>query len=75
MKAVEVKAFPHYKLFLSFDEGVSGTIDFNSLVQKGIFKVLKDETSFSKVYLTGYSIAWSEELEIDILSLYAELAN
>ena len=75
MKAVELKALPHYKLFLSFDDGVCGTIDLSSMVEKGIFQGLKDEASFNKVYLTGYSIAWSGELEIDLLSVYAELAK
>ncbi len=75
MKVIEVKSLPGYKLFLSFDDGVNGIIDLSDLVQKGIFKVLQTENNFNKVYVSAYSIAWSEELEIDLLTAYAELAN
>jgi hypothetical protein len=27
------------------------------------------------VYTTGYSIAWSDELKIDVMTIYAEIVN
>ena len=41
----------------------------------GIFKVLQDKSEFAKVYTNGYSIAWSNELEIDTTSIYSELTG
>ena len=52
-----------------FEDAVNGEIDLNELVGKGIFAELKDENLFSKVYSPGYSIAWTEELEIDALAI------
>lgn len=75
MKAIEIKALDNHKLFVLFDDRVSGEIDLKKLVSKGIFRVLKDQILFAKAYSTRYSIAFSDELEIDILSVYAELSG
>jgi hypothetical protein len=36
---------------------------------------LKDEEKFKQVFFTAYSIAWSDELEIDLRTVYSELGN
>jgi high-affinity K+ transport system ATPase subunit B len=75
MKVNEVKYINDYTIFVSFDDGISGIIQLNDLVEHGIFQQLKNIDKFSKVYTTGFSIAWSEELEIDAASIYAELTG
>lgn len=73
MKAVEVLPLENYSISVSFEDGVNGVVNLSELVKQGIFQVLQDVNLFLKVYTTGYSIAWSEELEIDALTIYAEL--
>ncbi|MDF3079348.1 MAG: hypothetical protein K0S09_3237 [Sphingobacteriaceae bacterium] len=75
MKAIEVKALSDYKIAISFEDGTKGETDLSQLVEQGIFRELKDTTKFANVYTTGYSIAWNDELEIDALTIYAELLN
>ena len=75
MKVQEVKYISDYIISIKFDDGVYGTIELNDLVQKGIFKVLQDKNEFAKVYTNGYSIAWSNELEIDATTIYSELTG
>ncbi|MES2427382.1 MAG: DUF2442 domain-containing protein [Bacteroidota bacterium] len=75
MKAVSVNALPEYKIQVTFDDGVSGVIDLKDFIGKGIFSELLKTELFNKVYTTGYSIAWSEELEIDMIAIYAEIVN
>jgi len=75
MKVQEVKYISDYIISIKFDDGVNGTIELNDLVEKGIFKVLQDKNQFAKVYTNGYSIAWSNELEIDATTIYAELTG
>ena len=75
MKVKSVAALTGYKLQVVFDDGVSGTIDLAKFIQTGIFSSLKDEKLFAKVYTNGYSIAWSDELEIDALTVYAEILH
>jgi hypothetical protein len=75
MKIIEVKYISGYSIKVNFDDGISGTINLEDLVKKGIFKVLLDKEKFQQVYSTGYSIAWSEELEIDAISIYLEITG
>ena len=65
----------NYDIHVLFEDGVAGTIHLSDLVEKGIFRLLKDTTQFEKVYTTGYSIAWSDQLEIDAATIYAELSG
>jgi hypothetical protein len=75
MKAIDVKAIGDYKIKVVFDDNVSGIVDLSYLTQKGIFRELSDPSLFANVYTTGESIAWSEELEIDALNIYAKIVN
>jgi hypothetical protein len=75
MKVQEVKYISDYTISIKFDDGVSGTIQLNDLVEKGIFQVLQDKTQFAKVYTNGYAVAWSSELEIDATAIYSELTG
>ena len=75
MKVQEVKYISDYTINIKFDDGIFGTIQLNDLVQKGIFKVLQDKNLFAKVYTNGYSIAWSDELEIDATKIYSDLTG
>ena len=75
MKIQEVKYISDYIISIKFADGVNGTIELNDLVQKGIFKVLQDKNQFAKVYTNGYSIAWSNELEIDATKIYSDLTG
>jgi len=65
----------NYDIHVLFEDGVAGTIHLNDLVENGIFRPLKDIPQFEKVYTTGYSIAWSDHLEIDAATIYAELSG
>ena len=64
-----------YAIHVLFEDGIAGTIQLDDLVENGIFLPLKDTTNFAKVYTTGYSIAWSDQLEIDAATIYAELSG
>jgi hypothetical protein len=75
MKAVHVNVLPDYRLQVTFDDGVSGVVDLKDFIGNGIFAELKNTALFDKAYTTGYSVAWSEELEIDVIALYAEILN
>ena len=75
MKVQEVTYLSDYTISIKFEDGVSGTIQLNDLVEKGIFKVLQDKSLFAKVYTNGHSIAWSKELEIDATAIYSDLTG
>lgn len=75
MKAIGVKALEGYKIEVVYTDGVTGTVDLNDLVQKGIFQQLKTGSAFQNVHTDGSAIIWSDELEIDAENIYAEILN
>ncbi|MGB4724654.1 MAG: DUF2442 domain-containing protein [Sediminibacterium sp.] len=75
MKIEEVAYINDYTIHIKFEDGISGSIQLNDLVQKGIFQELKDKSKFAKVFTNGYSVAWSNELEIDANKIYLELTG
>ena len=75
MEIVQVVPLADYKLKITFTDGVTGFIDLRNYVTTGVFSVLQDAEMFNKVYTNGYSVAWSEDLEIDALAIYAEVTN
>jgi len=75
MKVSDVKYLKDYIVSITFEDGIVGTIDLSDLVNQGVFSVLKDKEQFSKIFTTGYSIGWSEELEIDVAEIYSEISG
>jgi len=75
MKAIDVKVIGDYKIKVVFDDNTSGIVDLSYLTQKGVFRELQNPVIFAKVYTTGESIAWSHDLEIDALNIYAKLVK
>ena len=75
MKAIDVKALDGYNIEVFYDDGVTGIVDLNDLVQKGIFQQLQNADAFKNVHTDGYAIAWSHELEIDAENIYDEILN
>lgn len=45
------EAKPGYKLFIEFEDGISGEVDLSGKVGKGVFEYWKDELHFLKVYI------------------------
>ena len=75
MKVRGVKYVSDYTIHVSFEDGLEGNIVLDELVDKGIFSILKNKALFSKVYTKGYSIAWSEDLEIDSDTIYKDITG
>lgn len=75
MKVISLIPLLKYQLQITFDDGISGIVDLNGLMQKGIFKKLQDEALFNQVKFNQSAIFWNEELEIDLLNVYLELSG
>jgi len=75
MKAIHVEADKGYKIRVTFDDGICGTVDLSDTVQKGVFTALQQGNAFRNVTTDGYSISWSDELEIDAANIYAEITG
>ncbi len=76
VKLVSVKALPGYKLFLKYEDGISGELDLSKHVGKGVFLSLKDPNRFCKVYIgEANQISWSDEVDICADSAYLTITE
>ena len=69
------KALDNYKIFLSFDDGVTGNVDLLNLKGKGVFSFWNDEKNFKNFEISDNAIIWNENLDMDTNSFYLKIIN
>jgi hypothetical protein len=73
-----LKALPldGYKIWLKFDDGITGEVDLSHLAGKGVFAFWNKDENFKKVSIeNGRSLAWPDEIDLDADSLYMKLTG
>jgi len=65
------------KLKLTFENGVSGTVDFSELAKSTLLGPLTNDEFFENVTIVrdGRALAWGEELEICADSLFLRITG
>jgi len=53
-----------FKIWLSFNDGVAGTIDFTDWLGGSVFEPLKDPGYFARFFLDGGTVAWPNGADI-----------
>lgn len=73
-RPVEVRALAGYRLWLRYDDGVEGEIDFPDLVGEGVFAAWEDSEFFNDVRIGDLcEVAWGNSIDICPDALYLEL--
>ena len=75
---VEVKALGAHRLYLRFEDGVAGELDFAGRLRfEGVFAPLKDPAVFAQVRIHPElgTIAWPNGADLDPDVLHAELSG
>ncbi|MDX1959086.1 MAG: DUF2442 domain-containing protein [Leptospiraceae bacterium] len=75
---IYVKPRKPYFLFLKFEDGLSGLIDFREQVSfEGVFAVLEDWNYFQKVKVNPElgTITWPNQADLDPIVLYELIKN
>lgn len=67
IKLIEINVLPNYSLFVKFEDGKSGIVNFSNELEIGVFKPLLQISNFSKVKIGefGHYIYW----DIDVPEL------
>ncbi|MDR1453004.1 MAG: DUF2442 domain-containing protein [Candidatus Margulisbacteria bacterium] len=71
IRVTSVRPLADYKLFLGFSTGEQKIYDCANLLDKPVFRPLKDKAVFDSVYLDGGAPVWNNgEIDIDPECLY-----
>lgn len=72
---VEVKAEPHYRLFVRFQDGVTGHVQLRPEELTGVLAPLRDEQFFSQVFVDYGAVAWPGEIDLAPDAMYAQIVG
>lgn len=75
---VAVKALGGYRLYLRFEDGVAGELDFAGRLRfEGVFAPLRDPAVFAQVRIHPvlHTVVWPNGADLDADVLYAELSG
>jgi len=75
-KPVEVKPLKNFRLWLRYDDGISGEVDLSDLAGRGVFKGWEGPGFFLEVHLGSQKeISWNDEIGLCPDSLYLRLTK
>ena len=75
---IEVAARPQHKLFLRFEDGVTGEVDVAKISNfAGVFAALRDESRFAEVVVNEElgTVQWPNGADLDPDVLYAMISG
>jgi Protein of unknown function (DUF2442) len=74
-KIINATPLRKYIVFLQFDDGLSGELDFSFAAHKGVFEAWENGNHFfeAKIIHDGRALEWPVELDMCADSLYLRL--
>ena len=76
MKITEIRSLQNYKLFLRFNDGVSGIVDLSDMAGRGVFEAWTQDRVFEQVRITELgALEWPGELDLCADALYLKLTG
>lgn len=73
-RLIAVTACPDFRIFLRFDDGLSGEIDLTNALRGPVFEPLRDPAYFAKVRLSDYGApVWPNGLNLAPDALHERL--
>ena len=76
VKPIRVEPRPGYKIWIEYEDGASGEIDYSHLAGKGILKAWNEPGFFEKVHISPHrSIAWNDDIEFCPDAAYMEITG
>jgi hypothetical protein len=76
-KILELRHVQDYRLALTFNDGVSGELDFSSEPMTGVFTAWKNPEFFQRVHIgdRGRTLVWPDEIDLCADSLWIRLTK
>ncbi len=75
-RVVKVSPLPQYRLYVEFDDGVSGTIDLSDELDGEVFQPLRDEATFRQVKVDEFgAVCWPNGPDLAPDAMHSQLAG
>ncbi|HWP85929.1 MAG TPA: DUF2442 domain-containing protein [Terriglobia bacterium] len=72
----EVRALNGFRLWLRYQDGVSGEVDLSDIAGRGVFEVWRDRRVFEAVRISeSGALEWANELDLCSDALYLRLTG
>jgi hypothetical protein len=72
IKPIEVTADDEYRLHIKFCDGVNVVYDTSPLLDKGLFRRLRDRTFFKQAHIAYGTVVWDDVLDLAPETLYED---
>ncbi|MBS1835908.1 MAG: DUF2442 domain-containing protein [Acidobacteria bacterium] len=72
---IEVKAEPHYRLFVRFQDGLAGPVQLRPEDLTGALAPLRNEKFFAQVFIDYGAVAWPGEIDLAPDAMYTQVAG
>jgi hypothetical protein len=69
---VSAEYLGEFKIRLSFNDGVEGTVDFSKWLEGPVFEPLRDPAYFRQFFVDGGTVAWANGADIAPETLYEQ---
>jgi len=75
-RITKVKADQGFKLHLTFDDGVSGSVDLSDLAGKGVFALWLDPCAFAQVRIgSSGELVWGDDIDLCPDAMYLRVTG
>jgi len=64
-----------FRIHLTFNDNLQGTVDFQGWLQGPVFEPLKDRDYFQQFFIEGGTVAWPNGADIAPETLYEAVKN
>lgn len=71
LKISKITPLSEFTLKVVFENGEAKICDISQFMDKGAFQELKDESLFRRLKNTGFSVEWSNGIDLSSDTLYA----
>ncbi len=75
IRVTDVKPVGDYKLRVCFDDGLSGVLDFSTLLTGRVFSVLKEADLFRPARVCYGTIVWDGDIDMAPEYLHSKLSE
>ncbi len=70
------EALPNYRLFVEFEDGVTGIVDLIKWKGKGVFEYWNNEENFQTFIITpNKKLQWNDDIDMDPDAFYLQLTK